>query len=75
MEDDVKLGASGCELVIKGQKFGTVEKQETIFHEGFEAIIGMGYPEHAEDGVASMLEQIIGQKMLQQNIFAFYLGS
>ena len=52
----MKLG----DLTIKNQKFGSVEKQETIFHEGFEAIIGMGYPEHAEDGVASVFEQIVG---------------
>jgi hypothetical protein len=43
-------------MVVKGQKFGTVEKQETIFHEGFEAIIGMGYPAHAEEGVTSVFE-------------------
>jgi cathepsin D len=35
----------------------------------------MGYPSHGEDGVSSIFDHMMSQRMLDANIFAFYLGS
>lgn len=48
--DDIRLGTcdgekSTGQIHIKGQKFGNVEKQSTIFTgSNFEAIVGLAYP-------------------------------
>ena len=77
--DDIRLGTcdgstSSGQIHIKNQKFGNVEKQTTIFTgDNFEAIIGMAYPELAEKGVKPVFDEIMGQKLLKSNMFAFYL--
>jgi len=76
--DDVRLGTcdgekSSGQIHIKNQKFGNVEKQKTIFRgNNFEAIIGMAYPELAEAGVKPVFDEMIDQKLLKSNVFAFY---
>jgi len=35
----------------------------------------MAYPALAEKGVTPVFDEMIGQKLLKQNIFAFYLTS
>lgn len=41
----MRIGAEGStQIVLKDQYFGNVEDQKTIFHGGFEAIIGLAYP-------------------------------
>lgn len=80
MTDDIRVGScdgkSSGQIHIKNQKFGNVEKQSTIFTgKNFEAIIGMAYPALAEKGVTPVFDEMIGQKLLKQNIFAFYLTS
>jgi cathepsin D len=80
MTDDVRIGTcdgqSSGQIHIKNQKFGNVEKQKTIFTgHNFEAIVGMAYPALAEKGVTPVFDEMIGQKLLQQNVFAFYLTS
>jgi saccharopepsin len=81
MTDDVRLGTcdkdkSSGQILIKNQKFGNVEKQSTIFTgSNFEAIIGMAYPALAEKGVTPVFDELMGQKLLKSNIFAFYFTS
>ena len=76
--DDLRLGScdgtkSSGQIHIKNQKFGNVEKQKTIFRgNNFEAIIGMAYPELAEAGVTPVFDEMMGQKLLKSNVFAFY---
>lgn len=77
MTDDVRLGTcdekSSGQIHIKEQKFGNVEKQKTIFTgTNFEAIIGMAYPALAKAGVKPVFDQMMDQKLLKSNIFAFY---
>jgi cathepsin D len=78
MTDDLRLGTcdgttSSGQIHIKGQKFGNVEKQKTIFTgSNFEAIIGMAYPALAEKGVTPVFDEMINQKLLKTNVFAFY---
>lgn len=80
-KDDVRLGScdgskSNGQILIKQQKFGNVEKQKTIFTgSNFEGIVGMAYPALAEKGVKPVFDEIMEQKLLKNNIFAFYLTS
>ena len=79
--DDIRLGScegehSTGQIHIKDQKFGNVEKQSTIFTgSNFEAIVGMAYPALAERGVTPVFDEMINQKLLKSNVFAFYLTS
>lgn len=75
--DDLRIGTcddkSGGQIHIKNQKFGDVEEQKTIFTgSNFEAIVGMAYPALAEKGVTPVFDEMINQKLLKDNIFAFY---
>jgi len=48
--------------------------KKTIFNgKNFEAIVGMAYPQLAEKNVTPVFDEMIGQKLLAKNIFAFYL--
>jgi len=78
--DDVRVGScddkSSGQIHIKNQKFGNVEKQKTIFTgTNFESIVGLAYPALAEKGVTPVFDEMINQKLLKDNIFAFYLTS
>ena len=80
ISDDMRIGScdgkSNGQIHIKNQKFGNVEKQSTIFTgKNFEAIIGMAYPALAEKGVTPVFDEMIGQKLLTNNMFSFYLTS
>lgn len=75
--DDMRLGSceGGGQIVIKNQQFGNVEEQKTIFEGEFEAIVGLAYPELAQPGIKPVFDQVMEQKLLKENIFAFYLTS
>jgi len=78
--DDMRVGScdekSSGQIHIKNQKFGNVEMQKTIFTgSNFEAIVGLAYPALAEKGVVPVFDEMINQKLLKDNIFAFYLTS
>jgi len=80
MTDDMRVGScdgsSTGQIHIKNQKFGNVEKQSTIFTgKNFEAIVGMAYPALAEKGVTPVFDEMIEQKLLKKNVFAFYFTS
>jgi len=40
---------------------------------GFEAIVGLAYPALAEKNVTPMFDNMMGQHLLKNNLFAFYL--
>jgi len=71
--DDLTIGVGEHAIKIKNQKFGNVEEQAGIFNGGFEAIIGMAYPELAEQGVTPVFDNMMSQQLLKNNMFAFYL--
>ena len=67
--DDFRIG--GCEfcqsssqILIKNQKFGNVEKEDSIFRENFDAIVGLAYPNFAEKGIKPVFDNMIQQKLL-----------
>lgn len=71
--DDMTIGTGPEAIKIKNQRFGNVESQSGIFFGGFEAIIGMAYPELAESGVTPVFDNMMKQHLLNNNLFAFYL--
>ena len=81
VNDDIRLGTcdgkkSTGQIHIKGQKFGNVEKQSTIFTgSNFEAIVGLAYPALAEPGVTPVFDEMMNQRLLPDNLFSFYLTS
>lgn len=52
-----------------------MEKEDSIFRENFDAIVGMAYPNFAERGITPAFDNMMQQKLLQDNLFAFFLTS
>lgn len=51
--------------------------KEHVFDESFDAIIGLAYPAMAEHGrpdETPLFDTMINQKVLPQNVFAFYMS-
>ncbi|KAM8939653.1 cathepsin D-like [Pelodytes ibericus] len=71
-EDTVTIG----DLGIKGQLFGEAIKQPgvTFVAAKFDGILGMAYPRISVDGVPPVFDNIMSQKLVENNIFSFYLN-
>lgn len=66
--------SAGGLIHIKDQKFGNTKEASTIFTgSNFEAIVGLAYPELAEKDVTPMFDNMMEQKLLVSNIFAFHM--
>jgi len=62
--DDFRIGGcqfcqSTSQILIKNQKFGNVEKEDSIFRENFDAIVGLAYPNFAERGITPVFDNMI----------------
>ena len=53
--------------------FGMVT-EETCFHDTFDAIIGLAYPEFAEPGVVPLFDQMMNAGILKNDLFAFHMS-
>jgi len=60
-------------LVLDDYTFGMVT-EETAFHNTFDAIIGMAYPEFAEPGVVPLFDAMMDSHILGMNVFAFHMS-
>lgn len=48
--------------------------EETCFHNTFDAIVGMAYPEFAEPGVVPFFDSMMADGILKANVFAFFMS-
>jgi len=65
-KDTLRVGAPGkSQIVILNQPFGNAEKQNNIFTGGFEAIIGLSYPNLAAPGVTPVFDSMMQQHLVK----------
>ncbi|OCT81860.1 hypothetical protein XELAEV_18024367mg [Xenopus laevis] len=71
-KDTVTIGNLG----IKEQLFGEAIKQPgvTFIAAKFDGILGMAYPIISVDGVSPVFDNIMAQKLVESNVFSFYLN-
>ncbi|NXD11836.1 CATD protein, partial [Nothocercus nigrocapillus] len=71
-QDTVTLG----DLEIKNQIFGEAVKQPgiTFIAAKFDGILGMAFPKISVDKVTPFFDNIMQQKLIEKNIFSFYLN-
>lgn len=63
-------------LAVKGQLFAEAVKQPgiTFVAAKFDGILGMGYPRISVDGAPTVFDDIMNQKLVDNNLFSFYLN-
>merc|ERR1711981_378077 len=73
VQDDVRMGG----IKLKKARFGEVGYEHGhAFRKGhFSGIVGLAYPSLAAANMYPLFDQVIDQKVLQKNEFAFYLSN
>ena len=51
--------------MIKNQIFGNADQEHNIFNFKFQAIVGLAYPELAEEGVPPVFDNMMDQNLLK----------
>uniref|UniRef100_A0A8C3P119 Cathepsin D n=1 Tax=Cyanoderma ruficeps TaxID=181631 RepID=A0A8C3P119_9PASS len=71
-QDVVTIG----NLVVPDQTFGEATKQPgmTFIAAKFDGILGMAYPKISVEGAEPFFDNIMKQKLIEKNIFSFYLN-
>jgi cathepsin D len=66
------LGEGEGTIHIKNQTIGLIV-EEHVLDDDYDAIIGLAYPKMANAGLP-IFDNMINQKLLDKNIFSFYMG-
>eukprot|EP00929_Paragymnodinium_shiwhaense_P036728 TRINITY_DN19653_c0_g1_i1.p2 TRINITY_DN19653_c0_g1~~TRINITY_DN19653_c0_g1_i1.p2 ORF type:complete len:513 (-),score=156.06 TRINITY_DN19653_c0_g1_i1:104-1642(-) len=63
-------------FTVKDQSFGLIQEERgTTFRElPLEGIVGLAFPSMSAGGVRAFFDNVIDQKILKRNMFAFYLA-
>ena len=48
--------------------------EDDVFHDTFQAIIGLAFPEFAEPGVVPLFDEMMEEQILGHNVFAFFMS-
>merc|ERR550537_1999763 len=69
--DDFRIGP----FVVKQQTFALIQEEHgTTFRDlPLEGIVGLGFPSMSANKVTPFFDNVINQKVLSKNMFAFYL--
>ena len=76
VSDSVLLGDPtdpSNQLVVSDWTFGMVTDHE-VFSAKFDALIGLAYPDFAEDGVTPLFDGLMKTRQLADDVFSFYLS-
>ena len=76
MDDTLTMGdpdETDSQIQVDSWTFGLVT-EETCFSSKFDAIIGLAYPQFAEDGVQPLMDALMKARVLKKNIFTFHLS-
>ncbi|GCC30849.1 hypothetical protein chiPu_0009303 [Chiloscyllium punctatum] len=62
-------------IAVKEQEFGLSETEpgSTFYYAPFDGILGLAYPNIASSGVTPVFDNMMAEKLVQQDLFAFYL--
>ena len=70
---DITSDNEADRLVLPDYTFGMVT-EETCFHNTFDAIVGMAYPQFAEPGVTPFFDSMMDDGILKRDVFAFFMS-
>ena len=76
VQDQVLLGSPtdpANQLIVEDWTFGMVTEHE-VFSSKFDALIGLAYPDFAEEGVTPLFDGLMATNQLAADVFSFYLS-
>lgn len=75
-QDTVSVPCHTVSVRVDKQTFGEATKQPgiTFLAAKFDGILGMAYPRISVDNVVPVFDNLMKQKLVEKNIFAFYLN-